>query len=289
MLKVIKSCAWLTLMLGIIALPGCGGGGGGGGGLAGDLGVMSGTYQVVTLANGAHETLNDIPDLATNEEYRTTKMVFKLVEGGTAKIGSATSAFGAQSDEDSGTEPVLRYSIGVFEVTQKQWELMGGASPWASGSLTAIVGSDAVADDRPAFALSYDDVTDRLAAYNRGKEFEMLLPTDVQWEYACRGGNAGSFCWGNARDHATVAECAMVWETSSGIPGPRAVGQREANAFGLFDMHGNVWEHTFEMNLRGGSWSDTLSQARSANKLSPALDSGTDHVLVGVRLVVSVL
>jgi formylglycine-generating enzyme required for sulfatase activity len=115
------------------------------------------------------------------------------------------------------------------------------------------------------------------------------MPTGVQWEYACRAGSSTVFSWGDlgATPTTTASTYALVNETAQGQVGPDVVGSLAPNAFGLYDMLGNVWEWTTDGNgsIRGGSWRDSLAQARSANKV--ALDHTTAHVLVGVRLILT--
>jgi formylglycine-generating enzyme required for sulfatase activity len=113
------------------------------------------------------------------------------------------------------------------------------------------------------------------------------LPSDAQWEYACRGGTSTAFWWGNDPNSRSAAvNNAVVLETNSTNLGPRQVGQKSPNPFGLYDMLGNVWELTHTgsaTSIRGGSWNDTLAQARCANTV--AIDRGTAHALVGARLI----
>lgn len=265
----------------VLALAGCGGGQAP---LANAIGAVTGTYQVLDLSTGAVQSRSSIGDLATNPAYRTTHMVFRGVDAGAAATGSASGDFGHQSDEATAGATLPRYYIAVFEATQAQWTRLGGTASWSTVS-TTVVGASATDDAKPAFAVTHDAATTVLAAWNAGRSSTLALPTDAQWEKACRGGSTGLFAWGDARDDASAATQAQVWETNGGQLGPRAVGSRGANGLGLHDVHGNVWEWTSAGRARGGSWRDTLPQARCANKL--VLDNATPHPLVGLRLVLS--
>jgi formylglycine-generating enzyme required for sulfatase activity len=253
---------------------------GGGGSLTQDLGTVLGDFQILNLTTGAVESRAAVVDLGTNPDYRTTKIVFRAVDTGSITLGTAPTAFGAQADETPTSVSVPRFYIGVFEVTRAQWEALDATTPWTTFS-AGLVGTDA--DDKPASGMTRDAVTARLLSWNGVHQADLALPSESQWEIACRGGATTTFAWGEDRSDAVVGSFAVVSETAGGVAGPRAVGGRTANAFGLFDMHGNVWEFTATDSIRGGSWRDSLPMARSANR--KALDQATGHPLVGLRLV----
>lgn len=261
-----------------MALTSCGGGGT----LTQDLGAVLGEFQILDLTTGQVESRSAILDLDTNPEYRSTKMVFRAVVGGSGQVGSAPASFGAQLDETQATVTTQRYYLGVFEVTRDQWSSLAATTPWTAFTASQV-GTDV--GDKPASGMSRDDVVALLTTWNAAQTNDLVLPTETQWEYACRGGTTSTFAWGEDRSDAVVEDYAIVSETAGGISGPRVVGARVPNAFGFFDMHGNVWEFTTSDNIRGGSWRDSLPMARSANR--KALDQITGHPLVGLRLVLS--
>jgi len=260
----------------VLALASCGATGD----LAQDLGAASGDFIVVDLSTMALQTQVTVSDLRTNPEYRDQYMVFRSVPSGTSLIGSALGSFGHDTDEPRSTVITGRILIGVFEITQAQWGRLSAAPlPWPvlPGSLVGPTDSA-----KPAVGLTQAEVTTELAALTTG-DFLLRLPTPTEWERGCGGGSTTTFSWGEDRDDATVGTYAVVSETAGASVGPRLVGTRTANAYGLFDMHGNVWEWTSNGEIRGGSWRDSLASARSANRVS--LDTFTSHPLVGARLV----
>ncbi len=121
------------------------------------------------------------------------------------------------------TEP---FYLGKYEVTQSQWAAVMGNNPSKN--------KDPV---NPVEQVSWEDTQPLLAKLNQGhvrEAMKFVLPTEAQWEYACRAGTTTFWHWGDSED--ALAEFA----NSSGIP--RAVGQLRPNPWGLHDMVGNVWE-----------------------------------------------
>ena len=152
-------------------------------------------------------------------------------------------------------------------------------------------GGDAVgiADDRPAYNLAWRDISDALTAWNTAHPVQLTVPDAGQWAHACAAGGSGAWTWGDEHGRELVRTRAVVWETLSSESAPAAVGLgRTANAWGLFDLHGNVWEWTAPgAALAGGSWRDALSAARTGNTLGFSDANVTDasaHALFGVRL-----
>jgi len=216
------------------------------------------------------------------------EVLFRRIDGGSVTAGSAAQALGAQPDETRHTARVGTFYLMAYELTQREWELIAGTTPWTavapSSERTISVGAE-----RPAFGLSRLVVANAMTSYNAGGGPDLRLPTGDEWEYACRAGTTTRFWWGDADNAATVARYATVRESQSGVPGLRPVGARLANPFGLYDMLGNAWEWVDEPAtgqngvLRGGSWSDNLVSARSANRQH--LDPDVPYALAGVRLV----
>jgi formylglycine-generating enzyme required for sulfatase activity len=123
-------------------------------------------------------------------------------------------------------EVTLRaFAMGKYEVTQTEWRAVMGSNP----SKAAGCG-----DTCPVENVSWNEVQDflwRLSA-RTGKTYR--LPNEAEWEYACRAASTGVFCGGDQRDK-------LAWFGKAGRS-PHPVGQKAANAWGLHDMNGNVWE-----------------------------------------------
>ena len=120
------------------------------------------------------------------------------------------------------------FYLGKYEVTQEQWQAIVGKNP-----------SNFKGRTNPVENVSWDDCQVFLSRLNEkvggGK---VGLPTEAQWEYACRAGSTTKWCFGNS--DSVLGEYAWCEENSDGTPHP--VGQKKPNAWGLYDMYGNVWE-----------------------------------------------
>lgn len=276
--------ALLAILIACVLLASCGGGGG----VADAVGTYTSPYLAIDLASGRLEAHAHIDDASVraDPQWKTTKLLFRRIElGGT--IGVSGTGLGVDGDEPTPRSVASSVMfVAVFELTQAQWTALGGTARWLEPGLRAAGGS-AVAASAPAYGLSRDEVESVAAAYHAGRDYRLALPTNDQWEVACRGGTSGTlFWWGDAPTDAVGVEVrAVVAESAGSLFGPQAVdAARAANPVGLFDTHGNVWEWVDSPSgtVRGGSWNDTVAQARAANRL--ALDQAVHHPLVGARL-----
>ncbi|MFM8727471.1 MAG: formylglycine-generating enzyme family protein [Planctomycetaceae bacterium] len=156
--------------------------------------------------------------------------------------------------------------MGRTEVTQGQWKKVMGTEPWKGKEYVRE------GDDYPAVDVSWDDAVEfckKLSAME-GKVYR--LPTEAEWEYACRGGTKTAFSFGN--DEAELGKYAWFDGNARDIDERYAhsVAQKQANAFGLYDMHGNVWEWCSD-------WYDDYSSTPLTDPRGPS--SGTSRVLRG--------
>lgn len=261
---------------------------GGGSGVSEAVGTFTSPYLAIDLASGRLESYANIDDAAvqSDAQWKTTKLLFRRLDlGGT--IGVSGTALGVDPDEPT-PRAVARtvMFVAVFELTQAQWTALGGTARWLESGLRAAGGS-VVADEAPAYGLSRDEVESVITTYHAGRDYTFALPTNDQWEVACRAGTSGTlFWWGDHPGDAVGAQVRAVVAESAGQIGPQVVGStRAANPAGLYDLHGNLWEWVDSPSgtVRGGSWNDTVAQARAANRL--VLDQAIHHPLVGARLI----
>ena len=155
--------------------------------------------------------------------------------------------------------PSQNYEIGETTVTQKEWREVMGTEPW-KGQKYVREG-----DDYPAVYVSWDDAVEFCEKLSEKEGKDYRLPTEDEWEYACRGGTKTAFSFGD--DEAKLSDYAW-WGGILGAGNAKdewyahRVAQKLPNQFGLYDMHGNVWEwcsDSYNENqgyrvLRGGSW-----------------------------------
>jgi formylglycine-generating enzyme required for sulfatase activity len=187
------------------------------------------------------------------------------------------------------------YWLGRCEVTQREWKTVMATEPWKQ-KRRANEGDDLAAtyiswDDAMAFCLKLT-IRERQAG-RLTDDWEYTLPTEAQWERACRARTGTKFNFGD--DESKLGEFAWCRENAWDVGEMYAhrVGQKKPNAWGLFDMHGNAYEWCRDcfattlpggrdpqvMNddsnvrvIRGGSWSSVPSSCRSAHRHSNSAD-----------------
>jgi formylglycine-generating enzyme required for sulfatase activity len=232
-------------------------------------------------------------------------------------MGSPPEELGRESDETLHDVTLSGdFYIGVFEITQAQWELVMGDNP-----------AYFIGDSRPVDTVSFEDIR---GASGGGRDVSAAsfigrlrarsgltgldLPSEAQWEYACRAGTQSALNSGEDLDSTTEAQAlnplGRYWYNGGNLYfidpdlGAHApAGSYRPNAWGIYDMHGNVtewcldWYGTYTGDavdptgpadgtlhvIRGGSWGDPARSCRSATRWADSPDSRADEV--GLRIV----
>ena len=213
------------------------------------------------------------------------KMEMVLIPTGKFKMGSPTSENGRSDDERQHEVTLTKsYYMGKFEVTQEQYEAVMENNP-----------SETKGAKLPVTDVSWEDCQKFIKKLNAKTNGGYRLPTEAEWEYACRAGTTTAYSFG---DRLGKSDAAIEGD------GLKAVASYRPNAFGLYDMHGNVreWCEDFHGNysidavtnpkgappgdfhvLRGGSFGSHTSNARSAFRLNGSPNNR--NVGYGFRLV----
>ena len=179
--------------------------------------------------------------------------------------------------------PGKNYYMGKYTLTQKEWNAVMGSTPWR--------GKDRVreGDDYPVTYISWDDCQEFVKKLDQREGVNRYrLPTEAEWEHACRAGSAAKYCFGD--DVGQLGD--YVWCNKNtwdiGEKYAHRVGQKKPNQWGLYDMHGNVceWTATKEGSFRvfrGGSWGLTADYCVSSYRVGFEPDFRSRYL--GVRLV----
>ena len=158
------------------------------------------------------------------------EMEFVWISPGTFMMGSPDTEVGRRSDEKVHEVEISQgFYLGKYEVTQRQWEAVMGNNP-----------SDFRVADRPVENISWNYVQEFIGVLNAAAGDSLYrLPSEAEWEYACRAGTTTRWSFGD--DEGLLGDYA--WYSGNNSPnGTKAVGGKLPNPWGLYDMHGNVWE-----------------------------------------------
>ena len=213
------------------------------------------------------------------------------VPAGTFLMGASGSEKGRADDEEKHEVTLSAFAIGRFTVTNAQYGLFLEANPGA-GEPEYWADRKFNQPNQPVVGVSWDDAEAYCAWAG------LRLPSEAEWEYACRAGTTTRYWSGDTEDD--LARVGWYDENSDDRLHP--VGERDANAFGLFDAHGNVWEWCADWYgeykrkavtnptgarrggnrvLRGGSWLSTAGGSRSA--IRGGGDPGNRGISIGFR------
>jgi formylglycine-generating enzyme required for sulfatase activity len=224
----------------------------------------------------------------------------KLLPAGTFTMGSSEGG-----DETPHQVTLTRpFYLGVYEVTQEQYEQVMGQNlsefKGARNPIERVSWEDAVEFCRKLSALPEEKAAGRV----------YRLPTEAEWEYACRAGSTTKYCFGDSE--AQLGDYAWFRQNSGSKTHPthpvgeKPVGEKQPNGWGLYDMHGNVWEWCSDWYveypkgavsdptgaregsyrvLRGGGWVDVAADCRSAHRYG--YDPSDRNMLYGFRVALS--
>lgn len=200
------------------------------------------------------------------------------------------------------------FYLSKYEVTQAQWQAVMGTNP---------ANDHGVGDDHPIHNVNWNDCQAFIRRLNEMGKGTFRLPTEAEWEYACRAGTTTRFSFGDALDcndvrvYCDTYDKYMWWGGNNdqhGYPrGSKQVGLKVPNPWGLYDVHGNVWEWCSDFwqapvsrgpqtdpqgpesgslrVMRGGSWSSYALHLRSSDRSGIPPDDTIYTFVIGLRLV----
>ena len=260
-------------------------------------------------------------------------MKFVRVESGTFLMGSPADEPVREDGEDRHEVEITRpFFIGAYEVTQLQYEAVMGENPsyFQEGGKGSNYINEVDTKQLPVESINYEMAVEfckRLNELEKGAPFSYRLPTEAEWEYACRAGSKTPLHWGekfeggHANCRGAVYPPVQGGEWLEFLSRTSVVGSYEPNAWGIYDMSGNVWEWTadwydkdyykqspkqdpqgptlaadasedekkafaeryLQKTIRGGSWGTMPAVCRSANrKNTMPTNGGSDQ---GLRIV----
>jgi len=232
--------------------------------------------QKIKEINNAFDLLKDYQEYKKNEfesndksesnsnrtsekTYHQDGIEFVYIPPGSFMMGSPTNESGRGFRETQHRVTLTKgFSMQTTEVTQGQWRAVMGSNPSQFRNC---------GDECPVEMVSWDDVQKFISKLNRkegGSRYR--LPTEAEWEYAARAGSTTRFCFGD--EDSRLVEYARydvnLWGRST-----HSVAQKKPNAWGLYDMHGNVWEwcQDWHGDYPSGSVTDPTGPSSGSNRV----------------------
>ena len=273
-------------------------------------------YLVIDISGGPsaaswpYRYTSDAP-LVQSNACKTTELWLRYIPAGIFRMGSPESEYGRGTREVAHEVTLTKdFYIGVFELTVKQYKLITGDTVYGEDACPVVdVTFDSLRGTVKGAQWPASDEVDEssfmgIIRAKTGLKFD--LPTEAQWEYACRATTTTAFNNGKNLDDEDL-NLAEIAYYNAPFSGRINVGSRKPNLWGLYDMHGNVWEwcldwytdnlgtdpvvdpvgqtEGYEKTLRGGSFNDGASACRSAYRAHTETDHNMDRL--GFRPVVN--
>jgi len=177
-------------------------------------------------------------------------------------MGSSWHDYEYRDDEQNHRVTFMEdFYIGKYEITQAQWQIVMESNP------SNFRGKP----NHPVENVSWNDCQKFIDRLNQMGQGTFRLPTEAEWEYACRAGTRERFYWGNDPTNSQIDDCA--WYRGNNDPnGTKEIGTKLPNPYGLFDMSGNVYEWCQD-------WYGDIPSTSVTDPIGP--DSGNTKVLRG--------
>lgn len=235
----------------------------------------------------------EFPETYTN----SIGVEFVLIPAGRFEMGSLSDENNWYKNEKPAHTVHIgkAFYLGKFLITQKQWLEVTGSTP-----------SKFAGEDRPADRVSWNDAQEFITKLNEKEGTDKYrLPSEAEWEYACRAGKATRYSFGD--NESELGEYCFYGNSDAGS---HPVGQKKPNPFGLYDMHGNLWEWMQDLYfdsyedapadgsareatvlpsrvmrvVRGGSWQTSAAGCRSASRYYYPPVARRNSSRIGLRL-----
>jgi len=223
-----------------------------------------------------------------SENVNGVSLELLAIPAGTFMMGAPQFEMGSFRNEcPQHSVSVPGFYMSKYEITQAQWQAVMGSNP-----------SGFRGDTRPVESVSWNEATEYCKRLSLLTGHQYRLPTEAEWEYACRAGTTGPY--------AGMLD-KLAWYSANSGAQTHPVGQAQPNGFGLYDMHGNVWEWCQDVDhenydgaptdgsawlrggdqtrrvLRGGAWNNNANLLRSAYRGASISPGKADYV--GFRVV----
>lgn len=242
--------------------------------------------EEVVIEEVSNSPLKDLSELKINEDLSIS---LSMIPAGTFLMGSYEGIGGEDELPVRNVTISKCYLMGTYEITQKEWESVMGDNP-----------SSHKGDNLPVENITFKEAMDFCQKLSDLSGYQVSLPTEAQWEYACRGGSEDLWFFGN--DDSMYG----TYSGSSEADSTYEVGLYQPNPNGLYDLYGNVMEwcldyYNMEYDeedlvdplderknisrvIRGGGWGGSPDECRSGYRNASGEEVATDGI--GLRIVV---